>query len=133
MNKEAAIILFDGVCNVCNHTVQFIIKRDPSGYFKFASLQSDVGKALLQQYQLPDTLETIVLIEQGKAYTYSSAPLRVLRHLSGLWKLGTVFLIVPPFIRHAVYKWIARNRYRWFGKQATCMMPTPDIQSRFLD
>jgi predicted DCC family thiol-disulfide oxidoreductase YuxK len=132
MKSTNGIILFDGVCNVCNEFVQFVIKRDPEGYFQFASLQSEAGKQLLKKYQLPDSLETVVLIENDKAYTYSTAPLRVTRHLRGLWKIGFVFIIVPPFIRHAIYRFIARNRYRWFGKKESCMMPTPAIEARFL-
>lgn len=129
---EKGILLFDGVCNVCNGFVQFVIKRDPAGYFQFASLQSEEGKKLLQQYGLPETLETVVLIENNTAYTYSTAPLRTARKLKGFWKFGYVFLIVPRFIRDAVYRFIARNRYRWFGKKESCMMPSPDVQSRFI-
>lgn len=132
MQEEKGILLFDGVCNVCNGFVQFVIKRDPEGYFQFASLQSEEGKKLLQQYGLPDTLETVVLIENDTAYTYSTAPLRAARKLKGIWKVGFVFLIVPRFIRDAIYRFIAKNRYRWFGKKESCMMPTPDIQARFI-
>lgn len=133
MKEDAAIVLFDGVCNFCNHSIQFIIKRDPKGYFKFGALQSEEGKAFLQQYGLStDALDTIVLIENGKAYTYSTAPLRIVRKLSLPWPLLYVCILVPPFIRNPIYKWISRNRYKWFGKQESCMMPTPDIRKRFL-
>lgn len=128
------ILLFDGVCNLCNGFVQFVIKRDRKGYFKFASLQSDVGKELLEKHDLPvEEISTVVLIEGGKPYTHSDVGLRVARELGGAWPLFYVFIIVPRFIRDAVYKWIARNRYRWFGKKEACWLPTPDLKARFLD
>lgn len=133
-DASAAILLFDGVCELCDQSVQFILKRDPKGYFKFASLQSKTGKALLEQYHLSHlNLETMVLIENGHAYTYSTASLRVLRHLAGAWSLCYGFILVPPFIRNVIYRWIARNRYHWFGKKETCRIPTPDERVRFLD
>mgnify|MGYP000439312768 CR=1 FL=1 len=131
--RKHGIILFDGVCNVCNGYVQFVIERDPKGYFQFASLQSEAGQALLQEYNLPtDTMDTIVLIDEGKAYTHSSVPLRVAGKLSGAWKLGKGLLIVPPSVRNAVYRFVAKNRYKWFGKQESCMLPTPAIRQRFI-
>ncbi len=133
MIEKQGIVLFDGVCNFCNDSVQFTIKRDPKGYFKFASIQSEEGQALLKQHSLPiDTIDTIVLIENGKAYTFSTAPLRVARKLNGLWSLLYIFILVPPFIRNPIYRWVARNRYKWFGKKDSCMMPSPEIRSRFL-
>lgn len=133
MKEFPAIVLFDGVCNFCNHSIQFIIKRDKKSYFKFGALQSEEGRALLQKHNLsPEILDTIVLIENGKAYTYSTAPLRIVRKLNSLWPLFYVFILVPPFIRNPIYKWISRNRYKWFGKQESCLMPTPEIRSRFL-
>jgi predicted DCC family thiol-disulfide oxidoreductase YuxK len=132
MQKEG-IVLFDGVCNFCNESVQFIIKRDPKGYFKFAALQSEDGQALLKKYNLPiETIDTIVLIENKKAYTLSTVPLRITRKLYRLWSLLYIFVLVPSFIRDPIYRWIARNRYKWFGKKETCMMPTPEIRNRFL-
>lgn len=129
-----AILLFDGVCELCDQSVQFILKRDLKGYFQFASLQSETGKTLLKQYGLDHLdLETTVLIENGKAYTYSTASLRVIRQLSGAWPLCYVFILIPSFIRNAIYRWVARNRYRWFGKKDTCRMPTPEERARFLD
>jgi predicted DCC family thiol-disulfide oxidoreductase YuxK len=132
-SDAAAIVLFDGVCNLCDQSVQFIIQRDPKQHFKFAPLQSDLAKDLLQRHDLnPKDLERVVLIENGKAYTHSTASLRVVRHLSGAWPLLYVFILVPRFIRNAVYRWVARNRYRWFGKKDACMMPTPENRARFL-
>lgn len=133
MTTDSAIVLFDGVCNFCNQSVQFIIKRDPKGYFKFGALQSESGQALLHQYNLsPDVLDTIVLIEQGKAYTYSTAPLRIVRKLRLPWSIFYIFILAPTFIRNPIYKWISKNRYKWFGKQEHCMMPAPEIRNRFL-
>lgn len=133
IDNPTAIVLFDGVCNLCNHSVQFVIKRDAKNYFKFGALQSEKGKALLEQYKLPlDALDTVVLIEYGKAYTYSTAPLRIARKLSGLWPILSIFLLVPSFIRHPIYRWIGRNRYRWFGEKDSCMMPSPELRKRFL-
>ena len=131
---DNAVILFDGVCNLCNASVQFIIKRDPRGYFHFASLQSEAATALLSQYGYRDApLASVLLVENGQIYDRSAAALRIARRLSGAWKALTVFTVVPPVIRNAVYNWIARNRYDWFGKRDECMIPTPDLQARFLD
>jgi predicted DCC family thiol-disulfide oxidoreductase YuxK len=128
------ILLFDGVCNLCNQSVQFIINRDKAELFQFAALQSEVGKALLQKHQLPaEQLDTVVLIMDNKAYTRSDAALQVLRQLGMPWSLGTVFFVLPKGLRDLVYNYIAKNRYRWFGHQESCMMPTADLKRRFLD
>lgn len=128
------ILLFDGVCNLCNASVQFILKRDPKGIFRFASLQSATGQALLRHAGLPTAdITTGVLFENGKAYLRSDASLRAVRLLPGFWPLLYGFTIVPRFIRHTVYDWIARNRYRWFGKQESCMVPAPEWKARFID
>ena len=127
------VLLFDGVCNLCNHSVQFIIKKDVVGLFHFAALQSEEGKAILRKHKLsPDSLDTVVLIMNDKAYTRSSAALQVLRKLGLPWSLMSVFLILPKGFRDYVYNFIAKNRYRWFGRQESCMMPTPELKSRFL-
>ena len=127
------IVLFDGVCNLCNGSVQFLLKRDREGRFRFAALQSDAGRRLLAELGLPvDALGSVVLIEDGKVWRESSAALRIARHLPGAWKLLRVFAAVPRPLRDAVYRWIARNRYRWFGKTATCWLPTPELKARFL-
>jgi predicted DCC family thiol-disulfide oxidoreductase YuxK len=126
--------LFDGVCNLCNRSVQFILKRDRRGIFRFASLQSPLGQSLLKRSGLPaDQLDSFVLVENNKAYTRSSGALRVLRQLGGAWSLLSVFRIVPRQWRDAVYNWIARRRYRWFGKADSCWLPSPKWKSRFLD
>lgn len=126
-------ILFDGVCNLCNSSVQFVIHRDPHRSFQFAALQSTSGKGLLQEHHLPEgNLYSVILIREGTVYQRSSAALQIARGLTGLWPLLYVFIIVPPLIRNAVYDWIASNRYRWFGEKNECMIPTPELKSRFL-
>jgi len=128
------VILFDGVCNLCNRSVQFVISHDPDAYFKFASLQSETGKNLLQQYRLPvDDPGSIVLIDQKQVYTQTSAALRIAKKLRGPVKLLYGFIIVPPLIRDLVYRFIAKNRYNWFGKRDECMIPTGLLKDRFLN
>lgn len=132
--QARAIILFDGVCNLCNTAVLFVIKRDPGAYFRFASLQSDEGKALLQQYHIaaPATPESLVLIEDGKAWRFSAAALRIFKKLKSWHRILYPFIFLPAFLRDPIYKFIARNRYRWFGRQESCRLPTPELRQRFL-
>ena len=128
------IILFDGVCNLCNGAVQFVIKHDPHAKFTFASLQSDTGKKLLEAHNLPSNqLNSFVLIQEERTYTKSTAALKVVMQLTGLIKLLYGFIIVPVFIRNAVYQLIANNRYKWFGKKEACMIPSPSLKQRFLN
>lgn len=130
---EHSIVLFDGACNLCNASIQFIIARDRQGRFKFASLQSQSGKTLLSRFQLdPQKLYSVILVQHEKVYDRSRAALEIARRLDGLWPLMYVFIIVPPFLRNFIYDWISRNRYRWFGVRQECMMPTPDMKARFL-
>ncbi|ETT51712.1 MULTISPECIES: thiol-disulfide oxidoreductase DCC family protein [Paenibacillus] len=127
------IVLVDGVCHFCQGLTKWIIKRDPEGKYHFASLQSDVAKELLAKGNLStDSMDTFVLIENGKYYTRSTAALRLAKGLKFPYPLLYVFIIIPKFIRNAVYNWVARNRYRWFGKDEACMLPTPEIKDRFL-
>jgi predicted DCC family thiol-disulfide oxidoreductase YuxK len=127
------IVLVDGVCHFCQGLTKWIIKRDPEGKFHFASLQSDVAKKLLEKGNLStDSMDTFVLIEDGKYYTRSTAALRLAKGLKFPYPLLYVLIIVPRFIRNAIYNMVARNRYRWFGKDEVCMLPTPDIKDRFL-
>ena len=129
-----AVVLFDGVCNLCNHSVQFILQRDPHGYFRFASLQSPVAQHLLRTHGLsPNRLESVILIEAGRAYSHSDAALRIASHLGSAWPALGVLWIVPRFVRDGIYNWIAANRYRWFGKREECMLPTPELRQRFLE
>jgi predicted DCC family thiol-disulfide oxidoreductase YuxK len=127
------IILFDGVCNLCAWAVRFIIERDPRAVFRFTSLQSDIGQQLLIDHQLdPQNMDSFILIEDGAAHQQSTAALKVARHLSGAWPLLHAFIVLPTFLRDPLYRLIARNRYRWFGKEETCMVPTPELRARFL-
>jgi predicted DCC family thiol-disulfide oxidoreductase YuxK len=132
MNNQS-VILFDAVCNLCNTSVQYVIKHDPKAFFTFASLQGETGQTLLKKYGLSaDDLNSFVLIQNDKALTRSAAALTVARQLDGLSKLLYGFIIVPAFIRDGVYNMIAKNRYKWFGKRDSCMIPSPELNSRFL-
>lgn len=130
---EHAIILFDGVCNFCNASVNFVIRHDQHDRFRFAPLQSALGQALQEQYQLdPNTLSTFILVDNGKAYTKSTAALKVARRLGFPVNLGYLFIILPPFLRNAVYDLVAKNRYKWFGKKETCMVPDERVRRKFI-
>jgi predicted DCC family thiol-disulfide oxidoreductase YuxK len=126
-----AVLLFDGVCTLCNGFVQFVIQRDPAGRFQFATLQSDAARRLLQAaaQPLPDTL---VLVENGQVFLRSTAALRVARGLKFPWPLAFALVVVPRPLRDWVYDIVARNRYRWFGRRDACMVPTPELRARFL-
>ncbi|MEY2917880.1 MAG: putative protein yuxK [Bacteroidota bacterium] len=131
--KQQPIILFDGVCNFCNAAVNFVIKKDKQAVIQFAALQSEKGRLFLRQFNLPqDEMKSFVFIEDGIAYTQSTAALKVCRHLRGLWFLCYGFIIIPKFIRDGMYNWIAKNRYKWFGVKDQCMIPTPETRARFL-
>jgi predicted DCC family thiol-disulfide oxidoreductase YuxK len=129
-----AVVLFDGVCTLCNGFVQFVIARDPMGQFQFAPLQSASAGRLLERLKVPDPLpDSIVLVEDERVFTRSTAALRVARRLTFPWPLLAVLLAVPRPLRDVLYDVIARRRYRWFGTREQCMVPTPDLRSRFLD
>jgi predicted DCC family thiol-disulfide oxidoreductase YuxK len=133
MVSDHPVILFDGVCNFCNSVVAFTIRQDRKGVFRFAALQSPAGQRLLQQYGLPDQdFASFILIDKGKAYKSSTAGLKLYNRLPWYWKWVQVFRIVPQFLRDAVYNFVARNRYKWFGRQKQCMVPSPELKSRFL-
>lgn len=128
------IIFFDGVCNLCNGMVQFTITHDPEHRFRFASLQSQLAKDMLLPLGIdPGQKASFVLLDDGKIYQRSTAALCVARRLNGLWPLLYGLIIIPKFIRDAVYDYVARNRYRWFGKQESCWVPTPELKELFLD
>lgn len=127
------IVIFDGVCNYCSSVVAFIIRRDTRGIFRFAPFQSDAGRALLEKYNVPrDYLDSFILIEDGRLYTRSEAGLRLWRRLGGVWGFLYAFIAVPAPVRDAVYDFIARNRYKWFGRKDACMVPGPEARDRFL-
>ena len=127
-----SVILFDGVCNLCNAWVQFVIERDPGARFAFAPLGSDSANALLGSRQWVPNSDSIILVENDGIYDQSTAALRIARRLSGAWPLAAAFLAVPKIVRDGVYRLIARNRYRWFGRRDVCMVPTPELRARFL-
>lgn len=134
VTQPETVILFDGVCNLCSGSVQFIIKRDPTAYFKFASLQSDYGQQQLQRFGLDqESLYSIILVRGDKFYQRSDAALEIARKLKGPWSWLYGFRIFPRFIRDAVYNLIAKNRYKMFGKKDACWIPTPELKSRFKD
>lgn len=127
------VILFDGVCNLCNSSINLIIKNDKKDVFRFASLQSDFGQNLLSKYYLDSNIiDSIVLIDKNHCYTKSSAALRISKNMSGAYPLLFGFIIIPPFIRNWVYDYIAKNRYKWYGKKESCMIPTPELKDKFL-
>lgn len=129
----SAVILFDGVCNFCDGAVNFIIARDTENYFKFAPLQSEIGGRLLAEHGIDKTVtDSVVLIEDGRVYTYSTAALRVARKLGFPWRLFYIFIFAPKFIRDFFYKLFAKYRYQMFGKKDECMLPTPDVRQKFL-
>lgn len=128
------IVLFDGVCNLCNSTVLWIIQHDPKQQFRFASLQGDYGQQVLQRFHLPpDALNSFILLKDDQIYTKSTGALKVAKALSGLWPLLYICIIIPPFIRNGVYDLIAKNRYRWFGKKESCAIPSPALKALFYD
>jgi predicted DCC family thiol-disulfide oxidoreductase YuxK len=133
MDDNREILLFDGVCNFCNATVKFILRNDKAGRFTLGSIQSSPGQELIEKYHIPvKGLETFVYLHDGQYLLRSDAILQVMKNLGGIWKLTYIFKIVPRFIRDAVYNFIARNRYRFFGKRESCMLPTPEQRARFL-
>jgi predicted DCC family thiol-disulfide oxidoreductase YuxK len=133
MNNQP-IILFDGVCNFCNSAVNFTLKRNKKANIMFAPMQSEAGQKLLLHYNLPaDDMKSFFFIENAIVYKQSTGALKVCRHLKSLWPLCYGFIIVPKFIRDGIYNWIAKNRYKWFGMQQACMIPTPEVKSRFLN
>lgn len=126
------IVLFDGVCNFCNGAVNFIIARDLEKKFKFAALQSEKGLELRSRHKIGDDIDSIVLIEDDRAYLHSDAALRIARTLGGVWSLGFALIVIPRPVRDWFYRLFARYRYRLFGKKDVCMVPTPEVRERFL-
>ncbi|GAA4497540.1 thiol-disulfide oxidoreductase DCC family protein [Hymenobacter ginsengisoli] len=136
--SASATILFDGVCNLCNGFVQFVIRHDARGRFRFAALQSELGQALLAAHGQPPTAaspagpDSVILLEGGQLYSHSTAVLRIARQLDGPWRLAAVGRLLPQRWRDAAYRLVARHRYGWFGRQESCLVPTPELRARFL-
>ncbi len=134
MESNETIVLFDGVCNLCNGLVRFIIPRDRKGRIRFASLQSDAGQRLLQKWELPaDILGSVIVIDNGELFTKSTAALKITRKLDGFWPVLYALILVPRFLRDPLYDWVARNRYKWFGRTEACLYPTAELKQRFLE
>lgn len=138
---SAPVVLFDGVCNFCNASVDFLLERERDHELRFAALQSDAardlvhaagGAALVERLVGDGDPSSIALVEDGRVYTESTAALRIAKHLRAPWRWLRIFVIVPRPLRDAVYRWIAKNRYRWFGKSEHCRVPTPELRARFL-
>ena len=133
MQTDKAIVIFDGYCNLCNASVDLILRRDPKGHFLFTANQHEAGRKILTgQGKDPDSVHTIYLFENGNLYERSTAALRIARKMSFAWNLLYGFIIVPTWLRDPVYNFIASNRYRWLGKKDSCRMPTPEERARFL-
>ncbi|NAS30626.1 DUF393 domain-containing protein [Flavobacteriaceae bacterium R38] len=134
--SDKKLILFDGVCNLCNGAVQYIIKKDKKNVFLFAALQSNIGKQFIQERKIDTTkVDSIILVDPNVAYhVKSTAALHIAYEFGGIWKALKIFEIVLPVgFRDVLYNFIAKNRYRWFGKKDACMIPTPDLKAKFLD
>lgn len=133
MMQEYPIVFFDGVCNFCNYWVNFAIRRDPGKKLRFSPLQGETAKQVLSPFGINLTsLSSVILVEHHRVYTQSSAAIRICKHLKGAWKIFYGLMIIPKFIRDPLYNLIARNRYRWFGKKDSCMIPSPEVRERFL-
>ena len=132
VNKQ--IIFFDGICNLCEQSVQFIIKHDKNDIFRFVALQSDLGQEILQYIGIADkNIDSIILYIPGKAYYYkSSAAIEIAKNLGGFWHYGTIFRVIPTAIRNNIYDYIAKNRYKWYGKKESCLIPTQKLKAKFL-
>jgi predicted DCC family thiol-disulfide oxidoreductase YuxK len=132
-NKK--IILFDGVCNLCDSAVQFVIEHDKNDVFRFVTLQSELGQQILKHIGInPINIDSVILYEPGIAYYYkSSAGIEIAKSLGGFWHLGTIFRIIPTGIRNQLYDYVAKNRYKWYGKKETCWIPTEELKSKFLN
>lgn len=128
------LILFDGVCNLCEKSVQFVIKRDKKKKFKYASLQSNIGEKILWESNLSTSnFDSFVFVEDGQVFTKSTAAIKVATHLGGYWPILEVFILIPKFLRDPIYDFVAKNRFRWCGKKEECWVPTPQLKELFLD
>lgn len=130
---DGPLVLYDGECGLCNRSVQTILRHDRRGTFRFAALQSELGRALLERHGLPpEAMNTVVLVDGERAFTKSRAALRIAGKMDAPWPVLRAFALVPGPLRDGVYDWVARNRYRWFGRTDACMLPPPEVRARFL-
>ena len=132
--KDKKIILFDGLCNLCNNSVQYVIKQDTKDVFRFVALESALGQKIMRHIGIADkNIDSIVVYQPGIAYYYKSAALiEITKSLQGIFHYGLLFKILPISLRDIVYDYIAKNRYRWYGKKESCMIPTPELKTKFL-
>lgn len=132
--KNKKIILFDGVCNLCDSLVQYVIRHDKKDVFRFVALQSELGQEILKHIGIDQkNIDSVVLYEPGKAYYYkSSAAIEIVKEFGGLFHLGGIFRIIPTGVRNIIYDYVAGNRYKWYGKKEACMIPTPELKAKFL-
>ncbi|WP_425636020.1 thiol-disulfide oxidoreductase DCC family protein [Algoriphagus yeomjeoni] len=131
--SDKSIIFFDGVCNLCNTSIDFVIQRDKKDHFLVGALQEDFSRQILSKFEVrEDYLDSIVLVEKGEIYYKSTAALKIARNLSGLWPALYAFILLPKFVRDPIYDWIGANRYRWFGKKNTCRLASPEEKAKFL-
>ena len=133
--NDKKIILFDGVCNLCNTSVQYVIKHDKNDVFRFVALQSELGQKIIKHLGISDrNIDSIVLYEPGRAYYYKSgAALKIAKYLGGIFNYAFIFRIIPTGIRDIIYDYIAKNRYKWYGKKESCIIPTPELKAKFLE
>ena len=130
---DGPLVLYDGQCGLCNRSVQMILRHDRRGCFRFAALQSELGQALLKRHGLPaEAISTVVLVDDGEVFTRSRAAFRIAGKMDAPWPALRALGIVPAPLRDVVYDWVARNRYRWFGRTDACMLPPPEVRARFL-
>jgi predicted DCC family thiol-disulfide oxidoreductase YuxK len=135
LHNNKKIVLFDGVCNFCNSSILRIIKNDKKNVFLFASLQSEIGKQLTNHFKIDTSkIDSIILIESKTSfYIKSTAALKIINHFGGLWNLFKIGWVLPASFRDLFYNYIAKNRYKWFGKKESCMIPTPELKSKFIE
>jgi predicted DCC family thiol-disulfide oxidoreductase YuxK len=127
------VVFFDGYCGLCNKLVDFLLKRDRKKRLYFASQQSDFAKKIISENLILSDVDAVIYLESGKIHIKSSAIIKIISQLKGVWKLGMILFVVPAFLRNLIYDWIAKKRYLWFGKNDTCYVPQPEFKSRFLD
>lgn len=135
MKHHKQIILFDGVCNLCNRFVQWVINRDRHDTFRFAPIQGKIGERLMRDHKIdPEKMDSIILVQPFRGVaTKSTAVLKIGRAFGGVYRLLILLQVIPPFLRNIIYDWVARNRYKWYGKRDKCMVPTPELKSKFLE
>jgi len=132
ISEDNAIIFYDGICNLCDGFVNFVIRKDPDCKIKFCALQDSRAVLMKEELKLDESMDTVIGLHHGKVYTHSDVLFLVAKELGGFWNILLPLQFLPRGFRNFIYRWVARNRYRWFGKQESCILPTSDIEGRFL-